>query len=103
MHRHADILISNHSATAGLDLKYTGMVYFSDGSRSHVNFLPSSIQLSQLEGLLTSVTFAVPPSASLGSAKFLCGVRVLAIHEGGTTTTPSEPTGAWDSDGFIVN
>ncbi|MDA1259353.1 MAG: hypothetical protein O3A20_01895 [Planctomycetota bacterium] len=100
---HADILISNHSTTATLDLKYTGMLFFSNGSHAPVDLQPRHFTLNPQEGLLTSVTFVVPPSASLGSAKFLCGVKVRAIHEAGTTTYPSEPTGAWDSDSFIVN
>lgn len=100
---HADIFISNHSTTATADLKYTGMLYFSNGTHSAVDFQPRHFTLNPQEGLLTSVTFVVPPSASLGTAKLVVGVKVRAIHEGGTTTTPSEPTGAWDADTFLVN
>lgn len=94
----ADVLITNNSSTAALDLAYTAQLRFSDGSTSRIQFAPSRFSLQPGEGLLTSVTYAVPPSASSGPGEFMSGVRVLEVHEAGGTRTPPEPTGAWSTD-----
>lgn len=95
---HADVLVTNNSATAAMDVAYTAQLRFSDGSTSWIRFQPDRFTLQPGEGMLTSVTYAVPSSASSGPGEFLSGARILAVHEAGGTRTPPEPTGAWSTD-----
>ena len=94
---HADLLFANNSAIATVIVEVLGEVRFSGGATMS---LPR-VQL-RLDPGAQEVGHYDYNVGALGPATVFTAARVLEIRQGGTVTVPSQPTGCWDSDGFVV-
>jgi hypothetical protein len=94
---HADLLFVNNSAVATVIVEVLGEVRFSGGTTMS---LPR-VQLRLDPGAREIGNYDYNVGA-LGPATVFTAARVLEIHQFGTVVVPNEPTGCWDSDGFIV-
>lgn len=94
---HADLLFVNNSPNATVIVEVLGEVRFNGGAR--LSLPRVRLQLNPGAQEVGNYDYNV---GALGPATVFTAARVLEIRQGGTVTVPSQPTGCWDSDGFVV-
>ena len=93
----ADLLFVNNSATATVIVEILGEVRFTGGTA--VSLPRVQLRLDPGAHEVGNYSYNV---GGPGPATVFTAARVLEIRQFGTVTVPSEPTGCWDSDGFLV-